>query len=740
MSTVLDAALAYLNAGFSLLPIRADGSKKPALSAWKELQQRHPTQRELQEWFHTEPVGLAVVAGSISGNLAVLDFDSEDAWYAFSDAIVEHHLAAITYPLPCAATPSGGRHLYFRTREPLPTTVLARDENGQTLIEIRGEGAYAIVPPSPAEVHPDGKPYVWIRHDLTSTPQLSAETVEDLLSLARCIDRKPESAPAPRLKVEGDAQRAGDVYNQQGDVLEILQRHGWRTAARKEHWVHLTRPGKPSGVSASWNEQERFLHVFTTNAPPFDAGRTYTPFAVFTLLEHAGDYSAAARALAEQYGLSGRNGHKEPIPPQPAPRRAISARELLAREFPPLRYLVPDILPEGGLTLLIGKGKIGKSWFCLLLACALSSGTYAFGLEQPLPKKRVLYCALEDGLRRLQSRIRLLGIDPDPDGFQIVTELSPLDRGGLDELRQLIRDTQAEVVVIDVLARILPQRKRGDDAYTHDYQTFSALKTLADSEGITIIGVVHARKGDGSDVVDTAQGTTGVTGAADSFLILRRGRAESTGTLYVGGRDVEREGELALTFSGGKWYIEGDAKEVEMSEARKQILALLRNSPEPLSPREIADELEKNYHTTRVLLRRMHASGAVHKDARGRYWLAKEQAKTDSSESRTQRTQRTQSTLDYTDYTEYADYADYTDYAQTHSAHNTQTTQSTQTTLSTPSTLSTVDYTDYAHTHSPHTTHNTQHNTSTERESYSRERSSGSKLFDAEEDDINWGG
>ncbi len=218
------------------------------------------------------------------------------------------------------------------------------------------------------------------------------------------------------------------------------------------------------------------------------------PFAVYTLLEHGGDFHAAAKALRQQYG----NGHDSAVP-QPAPRRAISLRELMAKELEPLTYLVPDILPEGGLTLLVGRPKVGKSWFALQIACALSAGGFALGLEAKLPKRRVLYCALEDGLRRLQRRIQLLGTAYDPDAFHIVTELSPLDRGGADELRQLIRETQAEVVFVDVVARILPRRRRNDGVYQSDYDAFALLKDLAVAENVTLIAVHHESKAPNED-------------------------------------------------------------------------------------------------------------------------------------------------------------------------------------------------------------------------------------------------
>jgi hypothetical protein len=50
----------------------------------------------------------------------------------------------------------------------------------------------------------------------------------------------------------------------------------------------------------------------------------------------------------------------------------------MAKELPPIRYVVPGIIAEG-LTLLAGKSKIGKSWLILGTAIAVASGGYALG-------------------------------------------------------------------------------------------------------------------------------------------------------------------------------------------------------------------------------------------------------------------------------------------------------------------------------------------------------------------------
>jgi len=116
--------------------------------------------------------------------------------------------------------------------------------------------------------------------------------------------REVVDAPG-RSASEPGGSRPGDVYNEWGDVLSLLEGHGWTVHERRGPGgtVYLTRPGKDprDGISATFGRDgRRILYVFSSNAPPFEAGKGYTPFTVYALLEHGGDFASAASALASQ--------------------------------------------------------------------------------------------------------------------------------------------------------------------------------------------------------------------------------------------------------------------------------------------------------------------------------------------------------------------------------------------------------------------------------------------------------
>ena len=128
--STIEAARKYLNAGISVIPLKTDGSKSPAVS-WKEFQSRQAGEIELQDWYQNGKVlGIGLVTGNISGNLHVLDFDYDGTEFCerfLQEA--EERLPGIRERLVVVSTPRPGRQVLFRqmTRPP-GNTVLAYTE------------------------------------------------------------------------------------------------------------------------------------------------------------------------------------------------------------------------------------------------------------------------------------------------------------------------------------------------------------------------------------------------------------------------------------------------------------------------------------------------------------------------------------------------------------------------------------------------------------------------------------
>jgi hypothetical protein len=152
----------YVSAGLSVIPIKPDASKAPALD-WTEFQRRRPTRLEISRWFTGGYYGLAVIGGRVSGNLLVIDVETEPAFYQWHDRLTPD-LKVIVDKSPLVATPKGGRHVWLRLPFAAPHNLkLARSEENNTVIETRGEGGYVLAPGSPSKCHERNIRYSFIR-------------------------------------------------------------------------------------------------------------------------------------------------------------------------------------------------------------------------------------------------------------------------------------------------------------------------------------------------------------------------------------------------------------------------------------------------------------------------------------------------------------------------------------------------------------------------------------------------
>jgi hypothetical protein len=209
----------------------------------------------------------------------------------------------------------------------------------------------------------------------------------------------------------------------------------------------------------------------------------------------------------------------------------------------------------------------------------------------PVEAGDVLYLALEDSPRRLQSRLRtLVGTDELPERLHLETAWPRLDEGGTDKLGTWLDDhPDARVVLIDVWPRIRPRVTKRTDYYQADYDAAPALQGLAISRGIAVVSLFHTRKAEAEDFVETVQGTFGTAAAADTIVVVKRSRGQAYAILFVTGRDVE-ERELALRFSpgAGTWALLGDAEEYTLGETRRELLDAVR-AHGVLTPKQAAE-------------------------------------------------------------------------------------------------------------------------------------------------------
>lgn len=333
-SQIQKVAFDYVNSGLSILPIgqekrpvwrllpetgtlHCDGNPK---RGWFMLKSRRPTPDELRTWYPADlqPPGIGVICGQVSGNLEVIDIDSWDYVEPWLNQL-RQRAPDLPNKLVMVRTPRPGLHCYYRSPEiagnqklaQIPDPTADNPNHLKTIIETRGEGGYAVVPPSPCYCHPTYRPYEYVNgKTLTELTTLTESERNLLVEVSRSFDQTPErtssrpETPQPPAQRAWDRSRPGDDFDYEVPWDELLEKHGWTYSHLSEGVHHWTRPGKTEGTSATVDYGGHdLLHVFTSNAPPLENDKSYSKFAFYTLMEHDGDFSEAAKALREQgYG------------------------------------------------------------------------------------------------------------------------------------------------------------------------------------------------------------------------------------------------------------------------------------------------------------------------------------------------------------------------------------------------------------------------------------------------------
>ena len=281
----------------------------------------------------------------------------------------------------------------------------------------------------------------------------------------------------------------------------------------------------------------------------------------------------------------------------------FNAADLLQEQLPPVKWVVPELLPAG-LSLLVAAPKIGKSWMALDLCLAIASGGPWLG--HTTNQGAVLYLALEDSKNRLQSRIRLLldGFTPPPEACTMRVQAPMLGAGLLEMLDGWLNEhPDAKLVCIDTFQRIRPPAGRNENAYFADYRACGQLQAWAMQHGICLLLVHHTKKGvNPGDVFESISGSTGIMGAADTVLtITKKARFAEEATLSITGRDVNAAEYIAvLNQCTHKWELRGTVENQERqnfqsSPAVKTIKELTEQGSWQGTVTELADEVLTRY-------------------------------------------------------------------------------------------------------------------------------------------------
>lgn len=394
---------------------------------------------QIETWWAKWPnANIGIATGQKSG-IVVIDIDRKNG--------IDGAVAAAELELPktlVIRTPSGGYHAYLHQ----PTPPIPRRIGVRPGLDILGDGGYVVAAGSMV----DGRYYEIVsREDVAICPQ----SVIDL-----CAKPGPRVAPSR----EGESERIAE-----GGRNNFLTKIG----------------GKLRRIGFSIDEMTSAL--LTINST-----RIEKPLSEAEVRRVA---HSVARYLPDQSAtLLAETTIGELVP--------LALADLLAAKFPEPEFLMEPLFRHPGLSMIYGPTGVSKTYFCLALALAISSGHKI--MRYGVPKARgVLYVDGELGNRSLQDRIRRLmgGHEFAPESFHTLTRDDQAG-GILPDLNDINAQTMflacipegVELVVLDNLSTLTTGADGKESNAWESWDSMQRLLLELRRRGISCWIVHHANK------------------------------------------------------------------------------------------------------------------------------------------------------------------------------------------------------------------------------------------------------
>jgi RecA/RadA recombinase len=566
-------ALFYYEQGFCVLPgtewaylrqLKERGApedeierraKSPVVK-WKEYQDEKLSLLQVKVWFPPLiPRNILLALGKPSGNVYVLDFDSEEFYKRFAEECIKD-VEKRTWVAE-TGTP-GHRHVYLRSKRPLEKFRNRKVfYNGKLALEIRADGQVVVAPPS---LHHSGRHYRWIT-DVKSVPIMEVEDLDALLEqwLSKLGVKPYEDEGCMREVAEG---LKGKPYRGEDPpcIKKILE--GVEEGRRNEsairlacYLLNLRRLGPEEVLNEllKWNER---------NKPPLP------PSEIRSVVKSAvkGRYPYGCRSMRDLGFCTPEDRRRCPLRPE----FEIVPLKQLVEEAKPLEYICKPLIPKRSLILLAGKAGVGKSFISLHMAHAVASSSKVFDHFEVVEGSKVLIIDEENGPSTYKERVQLMGLNPLDNIDCLSLSGFKLDNSNhLKFLERAIESKGYKLVVLDNWTDLVS--KVDENKAVEVSNILSALRRMAYERDCTFILVHHLRKNLPYLVneIDELRGSSALVNEPDLVYLVQAD--EATGHRIVKaiknrhGEELAfrlafetRDGKLAI-----KWVGEVERSEVE---------------------------------------------------------------------------------------------------------------------------------------------------------------------------------
>jgi hypothetical protein len=506
----LDAALEYLERGWSIIPIKPEG-KRPAIK-WIEYQTRQPTKEEVIDWFERWPdYDIAIVTGEVSG-LVVVDCDNQDALHAAWDAGMRS---------PIKVKTKRGCHLYFShpkdgIRRGPRAGYNSRGADWPKIngLDFRGDGSYALLPPSnnyewdfPEHVFDWDEMPVWKDwHPKLPPAEPSGEFSFDSLDLSDMRVIEPDE-----LLCEWD-RTAKFVRERFPSTLKIPTGLGNGRNQRVMYYISESIKDGAWGAELRRRGYAFMNEFFEDQLPEREFEATVRSMEEAEKRNHPDRFDEHGQPI-----VLASDSHSVVEPEKPKKLIQMKDADELLANAKSNDYMIEPWLPRGTIVQVYGYSGHGKSMFVQHAMAALTAGRKYFGPFEVGGAAKVLYLNFEEGMATIGRRlIELKGIYGDTqDRLNIWTpfidgvDMNLNTREGLVILKEWIDFASPDVVVIDTIRTAYPGLQENS---AEDWAKINKLSLAIRNSGVSVILLHHSNKpgenGVGREAGSTNQLTT----------------------------------------------------------------------------------------------------------------------------------------------------------------------------------------------------------------------------------------
>lgn len=501
-----DAATQYHAAGLKVIPFwtRADSSKifPPEYAKFRDSQ----TAEDIARLFAGDCDGICLLC---TDGIEAIDVDTKhDPTGKIRGQIIDA-FDAFDFKMQGVVqrTKSDGLHMIYRCPAPDGNRKLAkRRGEKESMIETRGRGGLLFITPTPG--------YEILSGTLFSIPTVTQEERDFLINMCAHFDEPDpvqfveKVSPAAKT-VTG--KKPWEAFDECTDILDMMGGYGWKVISRTADYVRLNRPGAKHsrGIDGSVIVNANLFYPFTSSEQ-FAPNKAYGPASVYAILEHNGDFSAAAKALYQK-GFGDRIEKADRIEqvrkelPSLVQRVEASRFDVNAKRVEPksiLRFIEEGkempVAGRGMLGVFTGHEKSGKSFVLSCITAAGIRGNEVLNFTLDRDSGKILLFDTEQSepfFWWTQARIhRMAGYESNPPHYAAY-HLRPLSADErMEVIEYYIYNTPGvSVVFIDGFVDL-----------ANDYNDLREVQGIvgrlmkwSDERKVLIMGVLHVNKGDG---------------------------------------------------------------------------------------------------------------------------------------------------------------------------------------------------------------------------------------------------